>query len=77
MQIEQLYRKTLDAIGRVAKDSGYDVVLFKEKAPDFTNANAQQISTMIQVRKLLWSSDDIDITQQITQRMNNEFENAR
>lgn len=75
--IEHLYRKTLDAAGRVATDNGYDLVIFKEKAPDFTGANAQQISTQIQVRKLLWSSDRVDLTQQVTQRMNSEFNNAR
>ncbi|MEX0775432.1 MAG: OmpH family outer membrane protein [Phycisphaeraceae bacterium] len=75
LQIEGLYRKILDAIGRVAKEAGYDLVLFKEGAIDFKNANPQQLAALIQVRKVLWSAPDLDVTDQVTQRMNNEYKN--
>ena len=73
--IEDLYRKCLDATEVVAKDLGYDVVLFKESTPDFNYENPQQLSTQIQVRKLLWSADEVDITDAVAQRMNNAYNN--
>ncbi len=75
LQIEGLYRKIMGSVEGFAKGNGYDVVLFKEGNFDFRNANPQQLSALIQVRKVLWSAEDLDITDQITQRMNNEFTN--
>ncbi len=75
IQIEALYRKIVDSIERFAKASGHDLVIFKEGNIDFRNANPQQLAALIQVRKVLWSAPDLDITDQITQRMNNEFKN--
>lgn len=75
LMIEDLYRKCLDAIGLTAEDLGYDVVLFKEDTPDFNYENPAQLSTQIQVRKVLWSRDAIDITDEVAQRMNNAFNN--
>lgn len=74
LQIENLYRQSLDSISRVAQDNGYDLVLFKEGGPDFQYENAQQLSTLIQVRKVLYASDAVDITSQVIQRMNNEYD---
>lgn len=75
LMIEDLYRKSLDATEVVAKDLGYDVVLFKESSPDFNYENPQQLSTQIQIRKVLWSADEVDITEAVAQRMNNVFNN--
>ena len=75
LMIEDLYRKCLDAIGEAAGDMGCDAVFFKEASPDFSYENPQQLSTQIQVRKLLWSSDRIDITDAVAQRMNNAYNN--
>lgn len=74
---EKLYRKTLETIGRVATENGYDIVLFKEQAPNFEGVNPQQLPTILQLRKVLWSKDEIDLTEQVTTRMNNEFDAAR
>lgn len=75
LMIEDLYRKCLDAVGEAAEDMGYDIVLFKESSPDFNYENPQELSTQIQVRKLLWSADEVDITEAVAQRMNNTFNN--
>lgn len=77
LQIESLYRQTMDAVAQVAQDSGYDVVLFKESAPEFDAENPQQLSTLIQVRKVLYAADSIDITSQVIQRMNNAYDAGR
>lgn len=76
LQIENVYRRMLDAVGRVAKENNYDLVLFKETAINFANARPEQVSAVIQVRKVLWSADDLDLTDEIIQRMNNEFKNS-
>jgi len=76
VQIENLYRKVVDAIGRVAKDNGYDVVLFKEKPVEFKGAKPEQIPTLIQVRKVLWSADELDLTDLVIQQMNAQFRNS-
>lgn len=75
IQLANLYRKMLDTIGRVAKENGYDVVLYKEQEPDFQNVKAEAINQMIQLRKVLWSADDMDLTDQAVTRMNNEYKN--
>ncbi|MFW5682147.1 MAG: OmpH family outer membrane protein [Phycisphaeraceae bacterium] len=75
LMIEDLYRKCLDAVEAAAKDAGYDMVFFKESSPDFDYENPQQLSAQITVRKLLWSSDEVDITNDVAQRMNNAYNN--
>lgn len=75
LMIEDLYRKCLDSVEATAKDMGYDMVFFKESTPDFNYENPQQLSTQIQVRKLLWSADEVDITDAVAQRMNNAYNN--
>ena len=52
----QLYNKILDAIARVAKDNGYDVVLYKESAPDFNKAKNDELSTIMRSRKVLYAA---------------------
>lgn len=73
--VENLYRKMIDAIGRVSQQNGYDIVLFKEKPADFRGAKPEALTAMIQVRKVLWSAEELDLTDQVIQLMNNEFTN--
>jgi Skp family chaperone for outer membrane proteins len=75
LQIGSVYRKMLEAIGRIAKQGGYDLVLFKEKEANFATASPETLSTLIQVRKVLYSADDMDLTDRVIQVMNNEFRN--
>lgn len=75
-QIENLYQKVLDTLSAISKQNGYDVVLFKEQDVDFKNAKPEQLSGAIQVRKVLYAADDLDITDQVITRMNNDFKNS-
>ena len=75
-QYANLYRKITDTIGQTAKETGFDIVLFKETQIDMRNLKPEQLGAFIQVRKLLWSSDDLDITDQVIQKMNNDFKNS-
>lgn len=71
LQIESLFRKVNDTVGRVAQDSGYDVVFFKGQTIGSRGENQQQ--NQVSLRYVAWNSDAVDLTDQIVQRMNNEF----
>ena len=75
LYIERLYRKMVDAVGQTATDNGFDVVLVKEKPVDFSNAKPEALTTLIQLRKVLWAAEELDLTDQVIQKMNNEFSN--
>ena len=75
LQIERLYRKLIEAVGNVAQQNGFDLIMFKEKPVDFRGAKPEALNTLIQVRKVLWAAQDLDLTDQVTQLMNNQFNN--
>lgn len=75
IQIERLYRKMIDAVGRISQQNGYDLVLFKEKPVDFRGTKPEALHAAIQSRKVLWSSEELDLTDQTIQLVNNEFSN--
>lgn len=75
VRIEALYRKMLEAIGQVAKQNGCDVALFKERPVNFSNAKPEDLQRLIESRKVLWSADELDLTEQVVQKMNNEYAN--
>ncbi len=77
LRIENLYRKALDTVALIAEESGYDVVIAKEAPPKFQYENLQQLLAKISLRKSLYTSETIDITDQVIQRMNNEYKNVR
>ncbi len=74
---EQLYRRLLAGIAQVADERGIDVVLFKEREPDFRKATSEQIATLIQVRKVLWHRDSLDLTDAVVTRVNVAYRNGR
>ena len=75
MQMEDLYRKALEAVGQVATENGFNIVLFKEPELNLTGAKPEQIAAIIQSRKVLWADDDHDITSAVITHMNNKFQN--
>lgn len=75
LQLESIYRKMVGMIERVAKQDGYELVLFKDKLPQVQGANAQQLIGMMNMRKVLYAADRLDLTDPVTQRLNNEFNN--
>jgi Skp family chaperone for outer membrane proteins len=74
-QMERLYKRLLETVGKVATSNGLDLVLFKETAVDFAGMNPDALPTQIQVRKVLWSADSLDITSQVIQVMDNDYKN--
>ncbi len=75
VRYEQLYRKMSESLGKLAKENGFDLVMFKEGPFDTRNVKPEQLGTVIQLRKVLWAADDLELTDMLVQRMNNEFKN--
>lgn len=76
IQLERLYKKVLEqGIEPIAKQGGFDMVLLKDEMPNLRGANQQQIAAVIQVRKLLYADDALDVTDRVKQRMNNQYAN--
>lgn len=71
LQVENLLRKVNETIGRVGQELGYDVVLFKNQSVNLrgSDANAQ-----LNIRMVAYNIDSVDLTEQVVQRMNNEFQ---
>ena len=80
-QMVRLYQKISTKAGEVAKENGFDLVLYRDREIDVDFRKVEPkvlagvIKTLVTQRKVLWSSDDIDITDQVIQIMNNEFSN--
>ncbi len=76
LQTEQVYRRMSSTIEQIAKETGYDVVLYKDQQPKFEGSDPQQIRSQIAIRKVLYASDAVDITDQVVQRMDNQYESG-
>ena len=72
-----LYRKIVESAGAAAKENGYDLVFFKEPAADrLLNLKPEALDDAMSTRKLLWYSEDLDITDVVVNTMNNNFKNV-
>ena len=70
---ESLYRKILAATAQVAQSEGYDIVLFKESEPHFPTDKPQQVNALVELRKVMYASPDLDITDKVMTVVNNNF----
>ncbi len=71
----KLYRMSTASATEIAKARGFEVLLYRQGEPDWTKVNPKDLSTVIQNRKVLWSSPDTDLTDQVIQQMNTAFQN--
>lgn len=74
LQIEGLVRKVNATIERVAKEQGLNVVLYKNQTVNLRGGENQ--NTQIQVRMVAYNDASIEVTDQLIQRMNNEFQSG-
>ncbi len=72
--IKVIYGRMLESISEAAGERGYDLVLFKAPTIDFTEVSAEQVPGMIQSRKVLWSIEELDLTDLVIQKMNLKFD---
>lgn len=70
LQVEALLRKVNDAVARVAQDNGYDVVFFKGQQIGMQRDGQPAQANL---RYVAYAAESIDLTDQVVQRMNNEF----
>ncbi len=75
LKLEALYRKILTGIESVAQAEGYDLVLAKDRTPSLRGLNQQQIAFTIDQRKNLYSNADLNITERVKQKLNNDYKN--
>ncbi|MEM6854512.1 MAG: OmpH family outer membrane protein [Planctomycetota bacterium] len=73
-QFAEIYVAASDAAAAIAEQAGYDVVLQGGDLPDLMRLNIQQLQTVVQTRKVIYSSDSVDITNAVLQRVNSEFD---
>lgn len=75
LQDETLYRKIMEAVARIAKQDGYDVVLYMDSVDSVRSQTRQQLMGQIQTRRVLYAADGLDITDAVSQMLNNEYKN--
>jgi len=77
--MQDLYRQVKQAIGSLAQAEGYDLVIIDDSQgelqvmADAKVSREAQVQQQISLRKLLYASAAIDITEDVITRMNNEF----
>lgn len=74
LRLNLVRNKMLDAIGAVAKANGVDLVLNKQGLINLpTSQPGQSASATVYI--VMWSSDELDVTDSVVQRLNNEYRN--
>ncbi|MEX2215363.1 MAG: OmpH family outer membrane protein [Phycisphaeraceae bacterium] len=78
MRMEHIYNKMVDVSKRVALAAGYNMVLIKEQPlkllqPQEQITKREQLWDKIDARKIIWAADELDLTEQVRTKMDNEF----
>jgi len=73
---KQLYEEILAVVAQVAKQRGIDVVLYVEREVVQTE-DTRELLTMIERRKVLYASDQVDLTQTVLARLNEAYRAAK
>ena len=72
-QFATIYQAATDATSAVAEAQGYDVVLQTGDLPDLMRLNIEGLKTVVQTRKVVYSSGVADLTSSVLQRVNAEL----
>lgn len=75
LMLEDIYRKIVETIGVVAEQDGWDLVLYYDDIRSVQGKTVQQVQSLIALRKLVYASDDLNISDRVIQVMNNNFQN--
>jgi Skp family chaperone for outer membrane proteins len=75
IRLQALYRKFADVAGEVARSSGYEAVLLNDDLTFPRGMNRKETTAMIGQRKVVWASDEVDITKLVIDRMNAQWDN--
>ncbi|MBC8201919.1 MAG: OmpH family outer membrane protein [Planctomycetes bacterium] len=80
LMYRDLYQKIQTSVQKIAEQNGYDLVLINDVHREIlVNPNAKvsrefQVREQLQVKRIVFSSNQIDITEQIVSHMNLEWE---
>jgi len=77
IQTEGLYRNMSRAIEQYAKANKVDLVFYKERPVSLVGVKPAQVSAVLQSRKVVYASDELDITDLLIQKMNNDYSNKK
>jgi Skp family chaperone for outer membrane proteins len=77
MQTEGLYKRMLKSIEVIGKSGAYDLVLYKERPLNLAGIKAEQISAVLQSRKVVYAAERLDITDMVIRKMNNDWKNKK
>lgn len=83
LMLQDLFRTVRNSAGKVADEEGYDLVLLDDSKEELTVNPESRLSREAQIRQqmitrsILYARDVIDITTDLTERMNNEYRAAR
>lgn len=72
-----IFRKVTEAAPKLAKQSGYDLVLTDDSVAEIpAKGTEQQITAVIVNRRVLYASNTLDVTDELLRFMNNEYKLA-
>jgi Skp family chaperone for outer membrane proteins len=69
---KQMYEEITAKVGKVSKDMGYEIVLFRERGA-IQSDNTQDLLRQIASRKVLYADESVDITDSVLTRMNEDY----
>ncbi len=69
---KEMYQEILQAVGKIAKQRGYDLVLFKE-ADDQPSRTLDELLQQMARRKVLYSDGGLDITEDVLVQLNSDY----
>lgn len=76
MAMEEIYRSINEAIAAEAQASNIDVVLYATALGNKSiGMNMQQVTTRIELRKVLYAREGLDITDRVVNRLNVQYRN--
>jgi Skp family chaperone for outer membrane proteins len=73
--MKAMFNKVVDAVERIGKERGYDLVLWDDRTivPPTVPATGAQVWNLIRDRRIMYASDRVDITNDVLLLMNNEY----
>lgn len=71
--LKKTYQQILEAVSQIAGERGIDLVVYAQE-PKVEGETLKDMRENILQRKVIWSAKQIDITDQVLQRLNRDYE---
>ncbi len=73
--LKRTYQQIIDAAKQIATERGIDIVMYTD-APAIEGDTLDAMRDNIRRRKILWANAQLDVTEQVLQRLNRDYEKA-